>query len=165
MKAIHQLLPSSRATLIAIRSSSPDPNNQNATIDPDNRYLWRINEQRMQAEVVRDSVLSVAGELDTSTMGGPEIDASKGLRIDRRSLYFQDAPDMQVTFLKVFDAANPNECFERNESIVPHQALALANSQLSLQAARILEKQITKQTGDRAGDRFPSSSPMHSTQC
>ena len=54
----------------------------------------------------------------------------EGMR--RRSIYFQDAPDMQVTFLKVFDAANPNECFERNESIVPHQALALALFGLSV---------------------------------
>src|SRR4029077_14270512 len=48
---------------------------------------------------------------------------------------------------------NPNECFQRNESIVPHQALALANSTLSLQVARTLERQITKQVGEpAAGD-------------
>ena len=77
----------------------------------------------MDAEVVRDSLLSIAGQLDP-TMGGQEIDSSKGLESHRRSVYFQDTPDMQVTFLKVFDEANPNECFQRNESIVPHQALA-----------------------------------------
>jgi hypothetical protein len=103
----------------------------------------------MEAEVVRDSLLSIAGQLDM-TMGGPEIDSGKGLESHRRSIYFQDTPDMQVTFLKVFDVANPNECFQRNESIVPHQALALANSKLSLQAARTLEEQITKQTGTAA---------------
>jgi hypothetical protein len=80
-------------------------------------------------------------------MGGPEIDAAKGLESKRRSVYFQDTPDMQVTFLKVFDVANPNECFQRNESIVPHQALALANSKLSLQVARVLEERISKRTG------------------
>jgi hypothetical protein len=57
---------------------------------------------------------------------------------------------VQVTFLKVFDEANPNECFQRNESIVPHQALALANSKLSSSVARTIEEQITKRTGEKA---------------
>lgn len=144
MKAIHRLIVTSNT--YRMRSSTKDPNDQNAKIDPDNRYLWRMNEQRMQSEVVRDSLLSIAGELDTA-MGGPEIDSAKGLESHRRSVYFQDTPDMQVTFLKVFDEANPNECFQRNESIVPHQALALANSKLSLQVARALEEQLTKRTG------------------
>jgi len=144
MKAIHRLIVTSNT--YRLQSSTKDPNNQNARIDPENRYLWRMNEQRMDAEVVRDSLLSIAGQLDT-TMGGQEIDSSKGLESHRRSVYFQDTPDKQVTFLKVFDEANPNECFQRNESIVPHQALALANSKLSLQVARTLEEQITKRTG------------------
>ena len=41
-----------------------------------------------------------------------------------------------MDMLKVFDVASPNECFERSESIVPQQALALANSKLSLTMAR-----------------------------
>ena len=147
MKAIHRLIVTSNT--YRMRSSSKDAHDQNAKIDPDNRYLWRMNEQRMQSEVVRDSLLSVAGLLDT-TMGGQEIDSAKGLESHRRSVYFQDTPDMQVTFLKVFDEANPNECFQRNESIVPHQALALANSKLSLQVSRVLEEQITKRTGATA---------------
>jgi hypothetical protein len=101
----------------------------------------------MQAEVIRDSLLSIAGKLDTA-MGGQEIEADKGLESQRRSVYFQHTPDVQVTFLKVFDEANPNECFQRNESIVPHQALALANSKLSLHVARTLERQLTKQAGE-----------------
>jgi len=147
MKSIHRLIVTS--TTYRIQSSTKGANSPNAKIDPDNRYLWRMNEQRMQAEVVRDSLLSIAGQLDT-TMGGPEIEAGKGLESHRRSVYFQQTPDVQMTFLKVFDQANPNECFQRNESIVPHQALALANSKLSLQVARTIERQITKQAGEPA---------------
>jgi hypothetical protein len=147
MKAIHRLIVTSNT--YRMQSLTKDSSDKNAKIDPENRYLWRMNEQRMEAEVVRDSLLSIAGQLDT-TMGGPEIDSAKGLDSHRRSVYFQDTPDMQVTFLKVFDEANPNECFQRNESIVPHQALALANSKLSLQVARTLERQITRQTGAAA---------------
>ena len=89
----------------------------------------------MEAEVVRDSVLAIAGKLDT-TMGGPEIDETKGHEIFRRSIYFRHAPDLQMDMLKVFDVASPNECFERSESIVPQQALALANGKLSLTMSR-----------------------------
>jgi hypothetical protein len=151
-KAIHRLIVTSNT--YRMRSSSKDPAEQNVKLDPENRYIWRMNEQRMQAEVVRDSLLAVAGKLDL-TMYGPEIDSSKGLESTRRSIYFQHTPDMQVTFLKVFDEANPNECFQRNESIVPHQALALANSKLSLEVARVLEDQITKHKGAAADDDDP----------
>ncbi len=147
MKSIHRMIVTS--STYRMQSSAKDAVSPNAKIDPENRYLWRMNEQRMQAEVVRDSLLSIAGKLDT-TMGGPEIEADKGLESQRRSVYFQHTPDVQVTFLKVFDEANANECFQRNESIVPHQALALANSKLSLQVARTLERQITKHTGEAA---------------
>jgi hypothetical protein len=147
MKSIHRLIVTSNT--YRMQSSTKDALNLNAKVDPDNRYLWRMNEQRMQAEVVRDSLLAIAGQLDI-TMGGLEIEANKGLESHRRSIYFQHTPDVQVTFLKVFDEANPNECFQRNESIVPHQALALANSKLSLLVARTLERQLTKQTGDVA---------------
>jgi mono/diheme cytochrome c family protein len=147
MKSIHRLIVTSNT--YRMQSSTKDAISPNAKIDPDNRYLWRMNEQRMQSEVVRDSLLSIAGQLDTA-MGGLEIEAEKGLESHRRSVYFQHTPDVQVTFLKVFDEANPNECFQRNESIVPHQALALANSKLSLYVARTLERQLTKQTGETA---------------
>jgi hypothetical protein len=147
MKSIHRLIVTGNT--YRMQSSTKAAISPNAKIDPDNRYLWRMNEQRMQSEVVRDSLLSIAGQLDTA-MGGLEIEAEKGLESHRRSVYFQHTPDVQVTFLKVFDEANPNECFQRNESIVPHQALALANSKLSLHVARTIERQLTKQTGEAA---------------
>src|SRR5260370_42660620 len=100
-----------------------------------------MNPRRMEAEVVRDSILSLAGELGL-TMGGPEIDEAKGLESKRRSIYFRHSPDTQMEFLKMFDGPNPAECYSRNESVVPQQALALANSQLSVEKARVLTAQI-----------------------
>jgi uncharacterized protein DUF1553 len=47
-----------------------------------------------------------------------------------------------MDMLKVFDIASPNECFQRSESIVPQQALALANSELSLAMARVIASQL-----------------------
>ena len=46
------------------RSSKFDKNNYD--IDPDNVYFWRMNEKRLEAELIRDSLLFVSGELDGS---------------------------------------------------------------------------------------------------
>jgi hypothetical protein len=95
----------------------------------------------MEAEAVRDTVLYLAGQLDTA-MGGPELEESMGQEIFRRSLYFRNTPNLQMEFLKLFDAPNPTNCYERNESIVPQQALAMANSKLSLSQARLLARRL-----------------------
>jgi Protein of unknown function (DUF1553) len=124
-----------------MRSCAGGAATPNAAIDPENQYLWRMNPRRMEAEVVRDSILYLSGQLDP-TMGGPEIDESKGFESRRRSIYFQHSPDAQMEFLKMFDAPNPAECYMRNESVVPQQALALANSPISEEQARLLAKNI-----------------------
>jgi hypothetical protein len=139
MKAMHRLMVTSNT--YRLQSAWPADAPQ-AKIDADNVYLWRMNARRLEAEAVRDSVLAVAGKLDL-TMGGPEIDEKKGHEIYRRSLYFRHAADLQMDMLKVFDAPSPNECFQRSESIVPQQALALANGSLSLTMARDVAGQIS----------------------
>ena len=60
----------------------------------------------------------------------------------RRSIYFRQTPDMQMDMLKVFDVASPNECFQRSESVVPQQALALSNSTLSFDMSRVLAARV-----------------------
>jgi hypothetical protein len=100
-----------------------------------------MNARRMSAENVRDSLLALAGKLDT-TMGGPEIDETKGQDVYRRSIYFRHTPDLQMEMLRVFDAASPIECFQRSESIVPQQALALSNSKLSQTMASEIARQL-----------------------
>jgi hypothetical protein len=146
MKAMHRLMVTSNA--YRMRSASADRRHPNLGIDPENRYLWRMNSRRMEAEVVRDSVLYVAGELDT-TMGGPELEETRGLESYRRSIYFRQTPYSQMELLKLFDAANPNECYERVESVVPQQALAMANSSLTLAMARNLARNISLKTAGK----------------
>ena len=144
MKAMHRLMVTSQAYRLA---STPAPAQQQA--DPDNRTLWRANVRRMEAEVVRDSALHVAGLLDPAR-GGPEIDETKGHDVFRRSLYFRTAPDLQMDMLKVFDAASPIECFERSQSIVPQQALALANGKLSFTVSRAIAASLAGLTDPHA---------------
>ena len=146
MKKMHQLMVTSNA--YRMQSSEQNAAGSNRSQDPDNIYLWRMSPRRMEAEAVRDSVLHVSGRLDL-TKGGAEIDHSEGAVVPRRSVYFQHTPDIQMQFLKTFDVANPLECYERLETVVPQQALALANSKLSLTQARLLARDLTEQLGGR----------------
>ena len=76
-------------------------------------------------------------------MGGPEIEETQAEQTYRRSLYFHHTPDSQATFLKLFNAPDPTDCYKREESIVPQQALALANSGLSRSQARLVAQTIS----------------------
>ena len=140
MKAIHRLIVTSATYR---QDSKPDP--ADLARDPDNVFLWRWTPRRAEAEVVRDCLFAVAGSLD-STMGGPDIDHQAGLTVPRRSLYFQHAAEKQMEFLQIFDAAGVTECYRRKESILPQQALALANSDLSLRQARRLARTLSTET-------------------
>lgn len=142
LKHLHRLIVTSRA----YRSQSAF-DAESAKIDPENRALWRMNPRRLEAEVVRDSVLHVCGQLDLSR-GGPELPDADGLVTPRRSIYFRTNPDRQMEFLKVFDAGSPVECYQRITSVVPQQALTLANSELTLIYARRLARQLA---GQQAG--------------
>jgi hypothetical protein len=145
MKRLHRQILTSRTYRIA---STPDE--QNLASDPDNVWLWRMNSRRMEAELVRDGILSVTGKLDL-TFGGPDIDYALGLAVNRRSLYFRHAQEKQMEFLKLFDCAAVTECYQRKESVVPQQALALANSELTLVQARIIARELAEQAaGDNA---------------
>ena len=148
MKAMHRLMVTSRT--YKMQSSGWKADSAQAKIDPDNIYLWHMNVRRVEAEAVRDGILAIAGKLDL-TMGGPDIDEKKGEDVYRRSIYFRTAPDLQVEMLKVFDVASPLECFQRSESIVPQQALALANSKLSLTMAREIATQLSPAVPSAAG--------------
>ena len=111
------------------------------TTDPDNKTYWRFPASRMQAEVVRDSLLSIAGELDP-TMGGHEIDHKEGMTSRRRSLYFAHHGEEKMEFLELFDAANACDCYKRSSSVQPQQALALTNSELTKSLSRSLAKRL-----------------------
>jgi hypothetical protein len=120
-------------------------------IDPENLYYWRGNARRMEAEAVRDTTLFLAGSLD-ETRGGPDLDPNQGLTVARRSLYFRTSKEKKMQFLAMFDSPNPVECYRRTESIAPQQALALANSTLSLAQARVLAKKLSDSLGNVAAE-------------
>lgn len=130
------------------RLNSSSESSANLNVDPTNRFLWRMNSRRMEAEVVRDSLLFAAGSLDL-TRGGPEIPESQGQGTLRRSLYFRNTPNDKMKFLELFDMSDPNGCYRRRESVVPQQALALMNSALALDQSRLLAEKLSKEVGEQ----------------
>ena len=135
---MHRLIVLSQTYRMTSSSALAAPHN--LTADADNRFYWRRNPIRMEAQVVRDSLLSLAGELDL-TMGGPSIPvADESSR--RRSLYFVHSHNEHQKFLSIFDDASVLECYRRAESIVPQQALAMENSPLARQMAERMTDRI-----------------------
>jgi hypothetical protein len=126
---------------------SPSAQAASAALDPENRWFWRQNPVRMEAQTVRDTLLALAGQLDL-TVGGPSVPLPAQERSRRRSLYFFQSHNDHNRFLAQFDDANVLECYRRSESIVPQQALALSNSKLALQATEALAANLQKQSGN-----------------
>ena len=109
-------------------------------LDPDNRWWWRRNPIRLEAQAVRDALWHHAGQLDI-TQGGSSIPDAEQSASRRRSLYFYHSNNERNLFLTTFDDALVKECYRRDQSIVPQQALALLNSaQVHQSVPRIAEK-------------------------
>ncbi len=129
------------------RRSSSNANAAPATLaaDPDNACYWRMNPRRLESQAVRDSLLHVAGRLDR-TIGGPSVDAAREEASLRRAIYFTQTADVEHRFLAAFDNSNVLECYRRQESIVPQQALALANGRLTRECADAIAKKTAALT-------------------
>ena len=108
------------------------------------QQMMKMNPRRLESQSVRDALLALGGKLDL-TLGGPSLDPDKAESTPRRSLYFIQTPDTEHRFLGAFDNANVLECYRRNESVVPQQALALTNSQLSRATADALAQKLAEE--------------------
>ncbi len=142
MKHLHRLIVASEAYKRA-SSGTPEQIAFERAKDADNRFYWRFPTRRLDAEEVRDNLLSVSHLLDAS-MGGPDLSEDDGEKSYRRSVYFRHAYEKQMTMLVLFDAASPSECYRRKPSIIPQQALVIANSPLARSASRSLGSRLWK---------------------
>jgi hypothetical protein len=111
-----------------------------------------MNPVRMDAQTVRDSLLSLAGELDVS-LGGPSIAVNDDVS-RRRSLYFVHSHNEHQKFLSAFDDASVLDCYRRTESIVPQQALALENSDFVIAMAGAIAQRIAAARPDASVAEF-----------
>lgn len=140
LKQLHRDLVLSRA--YARLSSLAGAHAATLAAYPDNLHLWRMNPRRMESQAVRDSLLHLAGRLDPA-LGGPTLDPVKLGTSARRSLYFNHTAFEQHAFLGVFDNANVLDCYRREESVAPQQALALVNSRTSHDCAQSLAARLS----------------------
>jgi hypothetical protein len=137
LKHLHRLIVSSRA--FAASSSLAHAPEANRRLDPDNKLHWRMTAQRLDAHALRDCLLALSGLLD-ARIGGPTVESNKGDALRRRSLYFNHHRDEGNAMLEAFDNASPLECYRRNESIIPQQALAMMNGRTPLECSQQLAK-------------------------
>ncbi len=141
--------------------------NQNAfQKDPDNQFLWRMPKRRLEAEVIRDAMLLVSGELDLKRPGGSLVATVVGDRpisliglIDKlprdldgsihRSVYLPVIRDRLPDVLNLFDFAEPSLVTgERETTNVPVQAFYLMNSSFVQQRAKRLAARLQEETSD-----------------
>lgn len=100
-----------------------------------------MNPRRLEAQAIRDSMLQLAGKLD-ATIGGPSIPPASQNDSNRRALYFFQSHNDHNIFLMQFDDANVLECYKREESILPQQALTLSNSKIAWSMAEAIHAQL-----------------------
>ena len=149
LKRLHKIIVMS-ATYMQASTSNPDY----VGIDVDNRYLWRQNRRKLEAEAVRDGILFVSGKLDL-TMGGPSfrdfviekpehsphyqyhLHDPEDPKAHRRAVYRFVVRSKPQPFLAALDCADPSLAVDkRNQTITPQQALALLNNTLALSMAK-----------------------------
>src|SRR5215813_5665537 len=135
-------------------------------IDPENKLLWRMPRVRLEAEIIRDQMLAVAGNLDR-TPGGPcvypHIDPKlfqsstkrtwPGKPDDdpstwRRSLYVYSKRSIRYPLFETFDQPNlVNSCDRRNISPIAPQALLLMNNNFVITEAKYFAERLRREAG------------------
>ncbi|MBI3870493.1 MAG: DUF1553 domain-containing protein [Verrucomicrobia bacterium] len=135
MKAMHRLIMLSSTYQQSSEASPPA-----LAADPENRLLARMSRSRLDAESLRDALLSVAGRLDRSR-GGPGF---QDVASPRRSLYLMSVrTGAKSGFASVFDAPDCGAIVERrNVSTVAPQALFLLNDPFTAAIAAAIARRV-----------------------
>ncbi|MCO6457765.1 MAG: PSD1 domain-containing protein [Pirellulaceae bacterium] len=164
LKALHRQIVTSA---VYRQSSGHDPGQ--AELDAENRWLWRMNRRRLDAESVRDAVLQIAGTLDRR-MGGPSVKQfiqTPGIHVTpnvdylnfdvndpanhRRSVYrfvFRTLPD---PFMDALDCPDASQLApRRNSSVTPLQALAMLHDKVIIRQCQHLAAALQASSGDSA---------------
>jgi hypothetical protein len=158
LKQLHRLIVTS-----AVYRQSAGNNPSLAAIDDDNKWLWRQQRRRLDAELVHDAILQIADRLDPM-MGGPSVKhfkLSPGVHVTpvvdytayewqspgsgRRSIYrflFRTLPD---PFYDALDSADASQLIAvRNESTTALQALVLLNDPFVLTECAHLARRLER---------------------
>jgi len=165
VKEMHRLLMTSEAYQMVSSYANPT----NTEVDPNNRLQWRYEARRLEAEALRDSIMTVSGGIDL-TIGGKPIfpfipqeilesaqgkghwdNQPDGPSVWRRSVYVFRRRSLGFPFFDTFDLPDQNQtAAARNVSTVPTQALTLMNNEFVLNQATLFADRLEREApGDR----------------
>jgi hypothetical protein len=157
IKQLHKLILTSSAYRQA-STLDPGAHKEARKIDPENQLLWRQRLQRLEAEALRDAILSVSGSLNIEMYGPPvpmvrqpdgEVTTSADAAGNRRSVYLQVRRSQPLTLLQVFDQpVMETNCTRRAASTVSSQALTLLNSDFLSRQAEAFAVRVRKEKPD-----------------
>jgi Protein of unknown function (DUF1553)/Protein of unknown function (DUF1549) len=134
--------------------------------DPENKFLWRFNRRRLEAEQIRDAILAVSGTLNTK-QGGPSVmipieqeliktlykpsqwaPAKDPAEHTRRSIYLIAKRNLRLPFMEVFDAPDMQvSCPLRESSTHAPQALELLNGTFANEQAVAFARRLEAEAG------------------
>lgn len=153
-----------KMVMSATYRQSVKTNAEKLKADPDNIYLSRGPRNRLQAEFIRDLVLSTSGLL-VKTIGGPSVkpyqpkglwegatsgrgllstyQQDRGQDLYRRGLYTFIKLTLPPPSMSLFDASNRDQCeVKRSKTNTPLQALIMMNDPMVLEASRVFAEQL-----------------------
>ncbi len=158
VKEMHRLLMTSEAYRMA--SAHEDADSRAA--DPENRLLWQYRPQRLEAEALRDAIMTVSGAIDLAVGGQPVFphvpqelllaarngywdNQADGPDVWRRSVYVFRRRSLSFPFFETFDLPDQNQtAAARNVSTVATQALTLMNNEFVLNQARLFAERLER---------------------
>ncbi|MEE2636529.1 MAG: PSD1 and planctomycete cytochrome C domain-containing protein [Acidobacteriota bacterium] len=160
IKEMHRLLMTSEAYQMV----SAYEHAESRAADPENQLLWQYHPQRLEAEVLRDAIMTVSGGIDLTVGGKPVfphvpeeiLKASEGKgywdnqpdgpEVWRRSVYVYRRRSLGFPFFDTFDLPDQNQtAAARNVSTVATQALTLMNNQFVLRQAELFAKRLQEE--------------------
>ncbi|MEC8558355.1 MAG: PSD1 and planctomycete cytochrome C domain-containing protein [Planctomycetota bacterium] len=165
IKSLHRRIVTSRTYRQSSRVTSGS-----RSLDPQNRLLTYFPRQRLEAEILRDSLLSTTGRLSLKrggppvrppqpegvtevAYGGPKWNASGGADRFRRSIYTKIKRTAPFAMFSTFDAPSGEACVaRRNRSNSPLQALTLLNDPMLVELAVAAGKQAAKEAAAEVGE-------------
>ena len=153
VKAMHRLILHSRTYRLAATEHA-----DNLAKDPENHYLWRANRRRLDAEQLRDSILTFSGQLDHSRGGRHPFPHrlsyfyrqhepfQEKYTSNRRSVYLMQPRIKKNPFLDLFDGPDGGlHVGDRKSTITTLQALYFLNSEFVHQQAAGISKRLPEQ--------------------
>lgn len=145
LKQMHRLIMSS-----ATYQMSSHPVAKDEERDPGNRLWRRQNRRRLEAEPIRDSILSIGGELDL-VMG----DKAAKTNAKRRAIYLQINRSGLYEMFSTFDYVEPGTHIpQRPTTVTPQQSLFMMNNPMVIQQAENLARQLLEKCSQNPSTEY-----------